>query len=85
MKAHRGVSILVSGILGLVLCQLFGIAAWTMGNADLKEMDEGRMDSGGRDLTKAGRICGMVATGILIFQFVVFLIVIVRVGLTNRT
>jgi hypothetical protein len=24
MKAHRGVSILVSGILGLVLCQLFG-------------------------------------------------------------
>ncbi|HEY3102298.1 MAG TPA: hypothetical protein VGJ69_01820 [Pyrinomonadaceae bacterium] len=85
MKAHRGVSILVFGILGLVLCQLFGIAAWTMGNADLKEMDEGRMDSGGRDLTKAGRICGMVATGILIFQFVVFLIVIVTLGLTNRT
>jgi hypothetical protein len=85
MKPHRGAIILVYGILGLVLCQLFGIAAWTMGTADLKEMNEGRMDSNGRDLTKAGRICGMVATGILIFQIFVFLIVIVTVGLSNRT
>ena len=31
MKPHRGIMILVFGILGLVVCQLFGIAAWVMG------------------------------------------------------
>jgi hypothetical protein len=71
MKPHRGVLILVFGILSLVLCQLFGIAAWVMGNTDLQEIDMGRMDPSGRDLTKAGRICGMVGTGILILQVVV--------------
>jgi hypothetical protein len=71
MKPHRGVLILVFGILSLVVCQVFGIAAWVMGNTDLQEMDWGRMDPTGRDLTKAGRICGMVGTGILILQAVV--------------
>ena len=71
MKPHRGAIILVFGILGLLLCQLFGIAAWTMGNNDLREMDAGLMDPAGRDLTVAGRILGMVATGILILQGVI--------------
>jgi hypothetical protein len=42
-----------------------------MGNTDLQEIAMGRMDPSGRDLTKAGRICGMVGTGILILQVVV--------------
>lgn len=74
MKPHRGVLILVLGILSLVVCQLFGIAAWIMGNTDLQEIHMGRMDPSGRDLTKAGRICGMVGTGILIFQLFVMCI-----------
>jgi hypothetical protein len=65
MKPHRGVNILVFGILGFVVCQLFGIAAWVMGNRDLQEMDAGIMDPSGRDLTKAGRICGIIATALL--------------------
>jgi hypothetical protein len=32
-----------------------------MANADLKEMDEGRMDPSGRGLTNAGRILGIIA------------------------
>ena len=68
MKPHRGVLILVFGILGLVFCQFFGIAAFVMGNNDLQEMAIGRMDPTGRDLTKAGRICGMIATVILTLQ-----------------
>ena len=28
MRPHRGAVILVYGILGLVVCQLFGVAAW---------------------------------------------------------
>lgn len=48
MKPHRGVLILVLGILGLVICQPVGIAAWLMGSNDLKEMDSGAMDPEGR-------------------------------------
>lgn len=44
MRSHRGVTILVFGILGLLVCQLLGIAAWVMGNEDLREMDAGWMD-----------------------------------------
>jgi len=54
--------ILVLGILGLVICGPLGIAAWVMGNGDLKEMDAGAMDPGGRSTTNAGRICGIIAT-----------------------
>ena len=58
--------ILVLGILGLVLCGFLGIAAWVMGSGDLKEIDAGLMDPSGRSMTNAGRICGMIATFLLI-------------------
>lgn len=77
MRPHRGVLILVFGILGLVACQFFGIAAWVMANADLDDMAWGRMDPSGKDLTNAGRICGMIATGLLVFQVLVFLVVVI--------
>jgi len=54
MKPHRGPVILAFGILGLVVCQLFGVAAWVMGDNDLKEMRRGYMDPSGRDLTQTG-------------------------------
>ena len=66
MKPHRGVLILVFGILGLVMCAPLGTVAWIMGNGDLKEIDAGAMDSSGRGLTNAGRICGMIATILMI-------------------
>jgi len=68
MKPHRGTLILVLGILGLVLCQFLGIAAWIMGNGDLKQIDAGAMDPSGRSNTNAGRICGMIATILLILS-----------------
>jgi len=61
MQPHRGVLILVFGILSFVLsCFIFGILAWVWGNADLAEMAAGRMDPEGRGLTQAGRILGMI-------------------------
>jgi len=65
MKPHRGTLILVLGILGLVICGPLGIAAWIMGNGDLKQIDAGTMDASGRGMTNAGRICGMIATILL--------------------
>jgi hypothetical protein len=74
MKPHRGVVILVFGILGLVVCQPLGIAAWVMGNTDLDEMSLGRMDPSGADLTNAGRICGIVASAIMGLQILLMII-----------
>lgn len=65
MKPHRGPVILVLGIVGLVFCPFFGVAAWAMGNRDLEEMATGQMDPSGADLTKAGRLCGIIGTVIL--------------------
>ncbi len=62
MKPHRATLILVLGIVSLVCCGPLGIAAWIMGNGDLKEMSAGTMDPEGRQQTNAGRICGMIAT-----------------------
>ncbi|HYV25338.1 MAG TPA: hypothetical protein VE969_08890 [Pyrinomonadaceae bacterium] len=73
MKPHRGPVILAFGILGLVVCQLLGIAAWMMADRDLEEMDRGYMDPSGRDLTRTGRILGMVSTGILVMSLILVL------------
>lgn len=61
---HRGALILTLGVLSIVCCGgfLLGPIAWIMGNADISEMQEGRMDPEGEGLTNAGRICGMVGT-----------------------
>lgn len=68
LKPHRGTMILVFGVIGLVVCQPFGIVAWLMGNSDLREMRAGRMDPEGKDQTNAGRILGIVATVLLLIQ-----------------
>ncbi len=63
-RPHRGTTVLVLGIPSLVFqCAgwIFGVIAWSMGSADLREMDTGRMDPSGRGLTNAGRICGMIS------------------------
>jgi len=74
MKPHRGTLILVLGILSLIVCGFLGIPAWIMGNNDLKEMDAGTMDPSGRSATNAGRICGLIATILLIIAAVVVIV-----------
>jgi hypothetical protein len=74
MKPHRGVIILVFGILGFVICPFFGVAAWSMGTTDLQEMARGRMDPAGRDMTKAGRVCGMIASAYIILWILVVIL-----------
>ena len=84
MRPHRGVTILVFGILSLVLCPFFGIAAWVMGTNDLQEMASGRIDSTGRDLTKAGRICGIIATILLILQLVILMLFAISLAVSRN-
>lgn len=61
-EPHRGTTVLVLGILGFVVCFILGAVAWSMGNNDLRKINAGIMDPSGRDMTNAGRICGMIST-----------------------
>lgn len=64
VKPHRGGMILAFGLVGLLCCVVFGILAWVMGGADLKEMAAGRMDPTGEGMTRAGWILGIIGTAL---------------------
>jgi len=94
VQPHRGLMILVFGILGLVFSVLpcccllnllvalpLGIVAWVMGNHDLGEIEAGRMDPSGRGLTLAGKICGIVSVAFAALSLVAW-IVLLAVGIT---
>jgi hypothetical protein len=86
LMPHRGGLILTLGILGIVCCFICGIIAWVMGNNDIREIDAGRMDSSGRGLTQAGKICGMVGVILVIVGIVIniiFMLLGVGVGFFN--
>ena len=80
MQAHRGVLILVLGILGLVCCFICGIIAWVMGNTDLQAMNRGVMDPSGRGLTQAGKICGIISVALAGLGIVIWLLMAVIGG-----
>ncbi len=61
-EPHRGVLILVLGILSLMVCGILGIAAWMMGKSDLEKMRLGQMDKEGEALTRVGYILGIVGS-----------------------
>jgi hypothetical protein len=61
VQPHRGGLVLALGILAWAIsCPILGIAAWWLGNEDLRTMAQGRMDSSGRGVTQAGRVLGMI-------------------------
>src|SRR5436190_2464224 len=83
LRPHRATMILVLGILSLILScvgLVLGILAWVMGNADLREMDAGRMDPSGRGMTQAGKICGMVSVLLHVLGLVIVILWLVLAG-----
>ena len=67
-EPHRGVMLLVFGVLSLTVCAIFGPFAWKMSNDDLKKIERGVMDPEGRGLTMAGKITGIIGTIYLILS-----------------
>jgi predicted Zn finger-like uncharacterized protein len=68
-EPHRGGVIQAMGIASLVLAIFYflfpislplGIAAWVMGRRDLRKMERGLMDPGGRKKTRDGWLCGLI-------------------------
>lgn len=80
MEPHRGTTVLVLGILGLVVCQICGIIAWVMANKDIPKMEAGTMDPEGLGQTKAGKICGIISVVLLAVILVVYLLMFVVFG-----
>ena len=78
LQQHRGFMILVLGIMSIICCNLLGIAAWLMANEDLARMDRGQMDSSGRGLTQAGKICGIIALGFFALGIVLQILWVMR-------
>ena len=85
MQPHRGVIILVFGILSFVVCPFFGVEAWVMGNTDLRAMADGIMDPSGRDITQAGRICGIVGTILVLIPMVLVILAAVGMAIFRAT
>lgn len=83
MKPHRGTMILVLGILGIVLCFIPGIIAFFMGGKDLEEMRNGTMDPSGEQLTKIGRICGIIGTILQVGGILLWIVLVVLLGVAG--
>lgn len=60
----QGTTILVLGILSLVLCAPLGIAAWIMGKKAIAEATA--MGASNTSLIKAGYVCGIIASCLLL-------------------
>jgi uncharacterized membrane protein YjgN (DUF898 family) len=72
----EGTTILVLGILSLVICGILGPIAWSKGNAALREIDANPGMYTNRGSVSAGRICGIIASVLLIVSAVFVVIVI---------
>jgi hypothetical protein len=76
-EQSQATTALVLGILGLVLCQVLGPFAWSMGNKELQAIDAGRRNPENRGTANAGRILGIVATVFLAIGVVLIILLIV--------
>jgi uncharacterized membrane protein YjgN (DUF898 family) len=79
--------VLILGIVGIVVCGLVAPFAWVMGNRVVKEIDASNGQLGGRSQAQAGRICGIVGTGLIALALltVVVAIVILLVAASTST
>jgi hypothetical protein len=80
----QSTTVLVLGIVSLVVCQILGPFAWVMGNRVVREIDAGRGSIGGRSSANAGRICGIIASVLLILT-VVALVAIFAIAIVAGT
>ncbi|MFH0821252.1 MAG: hypothetical protein V2B18_00745 [Pseudomonadota bacterium] len=74
LEPNRGGLILFLGITSLLFCWPFGIAAWVLGNSDIRRTREGRMSATGIRAVKAGRALGIVGTSMFCFGVAIALV-----------
>ena len=68
----RASTVLTLGILSLVVCTVMGPIAWAMGNEELRRIESGQTPADQRGSVTAGRVCGIIASVMLmLFGFFV--------------
>jgi hypothetical protein len=75
-EQSQATTALVLGILGLVICQVLGPFAWSIGNKELQAIDAGRRPPENRGTANAGKILGIVST-VLLGVGIVFIILLI--------
>ncbi|MBK6537234.1 MAG: DUF4190 domain-containing protein [Ignavibacteria bacterium] len=72
---------LVLGILSYIMCPvILGIAAWIMGNNELKAIDSGQSSEAGRTLANIGKWLGIVNI-ILTVIGIILIVILMSLGL----
>lgn len=64
-EASQATTALVLGILGIVVCQILGPFAWSIGKKELEAIDAGRRPPENRGNANAGKILGIIGTVML--------------------
>ena len=77
--SSQAVIALILGIVGLVFCQLIGIAAWIIGAKERNAIKRGESPEAGMGLATAGWILGIIDTIIIIALFLAGIIISVLV------
>lgn len=57
------------------------IANQTLGRADIKEIDAGRMDPEGRGMTQAGMVLGIIGTLLPLVIIAIYIVIVIFVML----
>ncbi len=68
---------MVLGILGLVICQILGPFAWSMGNKEMQAIDAGLRPPENRGTANAAKILGIVSTVLLAIGVVVIILLVI--------
>ncbi len=74
-EASQATTALVLGILSIVICQVLGPFAWSMGSKEMQAIDAGRRPPENRGTANAAKILGIVGTvllGIAVIGIILF-------------
>ena len=81
----EGTTVLVLGILSLLVCGVLGPIAWVKGNKAIADMDRRGGTWTNRSQVQAGRICGIIASSLLILAAISVLVLVIAAVLTAST
>ena len=76
-KHPQATTVLVLGILGLVLCQVLGPFAWSMGSKAQREIQANPGAYSGESEINAGRILGIIGTALLALTVLVLVAMLI--------
>ncbi len=75
-KADGATASLVLGIIGVLLCFICAPFAWSLGRKAERAVDASGGALGGRGEATAGKILGMIGTGLMVIGIIVFIALI---------